>query len=201
MSLRGTGLGPTIAKPSAVLSFAEDLMLCPTEESALIRIQRDLEAARGCQIIAGDVASEVGKRHAQISVPTGESIVSWRRSRLPQILSFNCFASRATSKAAWRSAPTRPKSDERASVASFAGNVIRSSGLSNPPDGASTIAPIPTITWWNTPEGCRIASPNGGPNQCLKAATTSCSADLIPIPGVLIGWPQEFPSWGRSGLA
>jgi hypothetical protein len=73
-SIRGTGFGPTIAKPSVVLSFAEDLMLCPTEESALIRMQRDPEAARGFQIIAGDVASEVGKRRVPISVPTGDRL-------------------------------------------------------------------------------------------------------------------------------
>lgn len=66
-----TPLGPKIAPPSVVLSFAEDLMLCPTEESALVRMLRDREAARGCYIIAGDVGAAADAGRAQILIPVG----------------------------------------------------------------------------------------------------------------------------------
>jgi hypothetical protein len=68
-----TPLGPTIAPPKTVLSFAEDLMLCPTEEAALVRMQRDREAARGCYIIAGDVASAACVGRALILIPVGQN--------------------------------------------------------------------------------------------------------------------------------
>jgi hypothetical protein len=64
-------LGKRIASPAAVLSFAEDLMLCPTEEAALVRMQRDRESARGCYIIAGDVASATDIGCALILIPVG----------------------------------------------------------------------------------------------------------------------------------
>lgn len=64
-----TPLGPRLALPSAVLSFAEALMLCPTEEAALTRMQRDREGARGAYIVAGDVgrAADIGR--ARILIP------------------------------------------------------------------------------------------------------------------------------------
>jgi hypothetical protein len=68
-----TPLGPKIAPPSAVLSFAEDLMLCPTEEAALTRMQRDREAARGCYITANDVDAAAGAGRAQILIPVGSA--------------------------------------------------------------------------------------------------------------------------------
>jgi hypothetical protein len=49
-------LGSTLASPHAVLSFAEDLMLCPNEAAVIVRLQRDREAARGVYVIAGDAA-------------------------------------------------------------------------------------------------------------------------------------------------
>lgn len=64
-------LGETLALPSAVLVFAEGLMLCPTEESALTHMQRDREGARGCYSIAGDVASEAYAGRAHILIPKG----------------------------------------------------------------------------------------------------------------------------------
>lgn len=66
-----TPLGPTIASPSAVLSFAEDLILCPTEEAALVRMRRDREAARGCYITANDVAFSTYAGRARILIPIG----------------------------------------------------------------------------------------------------------------------------------
>jgi hypothetical protein len=68
-----TPLGSKIASPSAVLSFAEDLMLCPTEEAALTRMQRDREAARGCYITANDAASAVYIGRALILIPVGQN--------------------------------------------------------------------------------------------------------------------------------
>jgi hypothetical protein len=65
-----TPVGPTIAPPSVVLSFAEDLMLCPTEEAALVRMQRDREAARGCCTIAEGVNSAACIGRARILMPT-----------------------------------------------------------------------------------------------------------------------------------
>jgi len=71
MGRYGKPLGTTIASPKTVLSFAEELMLCPSEESAITRMRRDLEAARGVYIVAGDVASAADIGHAQILIPTG----------------------------------------------------------------------------------------------------------------------------------
>jgi hypothetical protein len=67
-----TPLGPKIAPPSAVLSFAEDLMLCPAEEAAILRMQRDREAARGCYIIANDVGAAACTGRARILIPVGK---------------------------------------------------------------------------------------------------------------------------------
>jgi len=69
----GKPLGRTLAPPKAVLSFAEDLMLCPTEDGALIRIERNLEAARGCYVTARDVASEAYLGRALILIPTSSN--------------------------------------------------------------------------------------------------------------------------------
>ncbi len=68
-------LGSTIAKPSDVLSFAEGLMICPTEESALVHMKRDREAARGCSIISGDVvsAAEIGRVKILMTVGQNET--------------------------------------------------------------------------------------------------------------------------------
>jgi hypothetical protein len=66
-------LGNKLAAPKTVLSFAEDLMLCPTEDGVQARIARDLEAARGCYTIAGDVASEVYKLNAAILIQVGQN--------------------------------------------------------------------------------------------------------------------------------
>jgi hypothetical protein len=68
-----TPLGPKMAAPKAVLSFAEDLILCPSEEAALVRIQRDREAARGCYIIANDAGSATCTGRARILIPVGSN--------------------------------------------------------------------------------------------------------------------------------
>jgi len=64
-------LGNKLASPKNVLSFAEDLILCPTEEAVKVLLQRDREAARGVYITAGDVNTEVGKGHVQVLIPVG----------------------------------------------------------------------------------------------------------------------------------
>lgn len=64
-------LGSTLASPKAVLTFAEELMLCPTEDAVIIRLQRDREAARGVYVIAGDVASAACVGRARILIPFG----------------------------------------------------------------------------------------------------------------------------------
>jgi hypothetical protein len=64
--------GP-LALPKTVLAFAEDLILCPTEEAVTIRIERDRQAARGCYVTANDVVSEIGRGNAQIAIPVGPS--------------------------------------------------------------------------------------------------------------------------------
>lgn len=64
MKQHGQPLGPTNAGPKAVLSFVEGLMICPTEDAALTHIARDLEPAKTCSIIAGDVASADDIRNA-----------------------------------------------------------------------------------------------------------------------------------------
>jgi hypothetical protein len=69
MSRFGKPVGLRPARPKTVLSFAEDLMLCPTEESALSRIHRDREAARGFRVISGDLATAVGRGNATIAIP------------------------------------------------------------------------------------------------------------------------------------
>jgi hypothetical protein len=73
MKRYGKPLGNAIASPKTVLSFAEDLMLCPTEDAAQVRIGRDLEAARGCHIISVDVASATDIGRAAILIPIGQN--------------------------------------------------------------------------------------------------------------------------------
>jgi hypothetical protein len=73
MKQHGKPLGNKSAPPKTVLAFAEDLMLCPTEDAAQVRIERDLEAARGCYIISGDVASAACIGRALILIPTGQN--------------------------------------------------------------------------------------------------------------------------------
>jgi len=63
--------GRTLASPKAVLSFAEDLILCPTEEAVKVRLQRDREAARGVYVTAGDVNSAACAGRARILIPIG----------------------------------------------------------------------------------------------------------------------------------
>ena len=67
----GKPLGEKIDSPKTVLSFAEDLILCPTEAAVIIRLQRDREAARGVYVIAGDVASAADIGRALILIPVG----------------------------------------------------------------------------------------------------------------------------------
>jgi len=73
MKRHGKPLGNKSASPKTVLAFAEDLMLCPTEDAAQVRIERDLEAARGCYIISGDVASAAYRARAVILIPVGQN--------------------------------------------------------------------------------------------------------------------------------
>ena len=73
MKRHGKPLGPKSAPPKTVLAFAEDLMLCPTEDAARVRIERDLEAARGCYIVSGDVASAADRARAVILIPAGQN--------------------------------------------------------------------------------------------------------------------------------
>jgi hypothetical protein len=73
MKQHGKPLGHTSAPPKTVLAFAEDLMLCPTEDAVRVRIERDLEAARGCHIVSGDVASAADRLRAAILIPVGQN--------------------------------------------------------------------------------------------------------------------------------
>jgi hypothetical protein len=64
-------LGPKLASPKTVLSFAEDLMLCPTEDAAKALLQRDREGARGVYAIAGDAVRSGDAKRAQALIRTG----------------------------------------------------------------------------------------------------------------------------------
>jgi|ERR1043166_3297722 hypothetical protein len=77
-SHHGQPLGRTIAAPSAVLAFAESLLVCSTEESVLSHIRKDLEAARVFRIILDDIASEVERGKASIAIPMGQSETPFR---------------------------------------------------------------------------------------------------------------------------
>jgi hypothetical protein len=69
----GNSLGNTIASPKNVLSFAEDLIICPTEEAVTSLMRRDLEAARGVYIIAGDLDTSAGRGHVQFAIPVSQT--------------------------------------------------------------------------------------------------------------------------------
>jgi hypothetical protein len=73
MSRTAQPLGQTLARPETVLSFAEDLMLCPNEESALKLIQRDLEASRGLLLFSTATLVEVERGNARIEVSFGQN--------------------------------------------------------------------------------------------------------------------------------
>ena len=75
-------LGSTLASPKAVLTFAEELMLCPTEDAVIIRLQRDREAARGVYVIAGDVACSLCRACSNFNPvrPKRNTILPARRS-------------------------------------------------------------------------------------------------------------------------
>jgi hypothetical protein len=67
-----------LALPRTVLSFAEDLMLCQTEAAAASHIEQDREAARGCWIVADELASATGKERNQFSVSLGATQTPFR---------------------------------------------------------------------------------------------------------------------------
>jgi len=49
--------GDTRPAPARVLSFAEALLLCPTEDAVQVHIARDRAAAELCRVHANDMAS------------------------------------------------------------------------------------------------------------------------------------------------
>jgi hypothetical protein len=61
-------LGNKLASPKTVLSFAENLILCPTEDAVIALLQRDREAARGAYAVAGDAHSAVCTGRAQVLI-------------------------------------------------------------------------------------------------------------------------------------
>lgn len=68
VSQRGP-LGNKLASPKSVLSFAEDLMICPNEDAVKVRLQRDREAGRGVYVIAGDAVRAADIRRALAAIP------------------------------------------------------------------------------------------------------------------------------------
>ena len=85
-------VGPKIAAPSSVLSFAEALLLCPTEDAVLARMQRDQEGARGYYIVANDVAALDATGRAVFAIPPtpcetpfgllSEIVIVWSKTSL-----------------------------------------------------------------------------------------------------------------------
>jgi hypothetical protein len=53
---------------SVAITFVENLMLCPTEEAALTRMQQDLESARIVYIIGGDLGRSLDAAYAQFLI-------------------------------------------------------------------------------------------------------------------------------------
>jgi hypothetical protein len=62
-------VGGTLAEPAKVLSFARNLMLCATEQSAASYIGQDRESARACYIVSDDFATAENKESAEILIP------------------------------------------------------------------------------------------------------------------------------------